>query len=55
MTPTAKFRWLKLSPDEEVFHPSAIILQHQGRVLQQWWTNEYGTHGEWRDIPIEEP
>lgn len=67
MIPTAKFRWLKLSPDEEVFHPSAIILQHQGRVLQQWWEDElptivaHGTDyveterkGEWRDIPVEE-
>lgn len=58
MTPTAKFRWLKLKADEVVPHPSAITLFGDARVLQQWWAIERNGQitptGEWRDIPVEE-
>ena len=64
MTPTAKFRWLKLPAacdwwDVRTKHPSAVSAADDCMcVLQQWWAVEregqITPQGEWRDVPIEE-
>ena len=52
MTPTAKLRWVKK------FYEAGVVPAYRdetyGRVLQQWWSCEDGSYGEWRDVELGE-
>jgi hypothetical protein len=57
MLPTNKLRWAQRGPNLSV-----IFGGSDGRVLQQWWEEDWANHvapvgnevsGEWRDVPVE--
>ena len=53
MTPTAKLRWVErdmaVSLGDILYGTTQKV-----NVLQQWWSCEDGSYGEWRDVPLEE-
>lgn len=55
MQPTNKLRWFS---KKSSFSDEPQVLDGYGDrlVLQQWFylEDDYGTHGEWRDVPIDE-